>query len=143
MALSQLRVAIVLVVTVVNGGPRPVAGAAAASELRIENARYRIVLESRNGTPAALVVSRLDQPGASRRLTAAVRVLMAKTDPAYRAMSLAEEVTLTAGWAREAARGHETDLFAGVPGQERPAERTPESDVYAVAPARQHEATGV
>jgi hypothetical protein len=143
MVLSHLKLAIVLTVAAVSAGSVSVTRAAVEPELRIENARYRIVVERRHGTPAALVVSRLDQPGASRRLTPAVRVLVAKTDPGYRAVGLAEEVTLTAGWTREAAASHETDLFAGVPGQQRQSARSPESDLFAVAPAGQHEATGV
>ena len=81
MVLSHLRLAIVLTVAVVSAGPESVTRAAVEPELRIENERYRIVVERKQGTPAALVVSRLDQPGASRRLTPGVRVLVAKTIP--------------------------------------------------------------
>ena len=138
----DLGLSIGLVVTLASGGSVWGAGAAANTELRIENARYRIVVEQTQGRPAALIVSRLDQPGVSRRLTPAVRVLMTKTDPGYRAVSLAEEVVLTAGWKPRTPPGHETELFAGAPGQ-KPPPVTNESDLFAAAPARQHEATAV
>jgi len=147
MTRPRLGLAFGLFIAVVSGGSASVARAVAEAELRIENARYRIVVERSHGKPTALVVSRLDQPGASRRLTPAVRVLMAKTDPGYRAASLGEEVALTAGWKPAAPAGHETDLFAGTPSQRQPATATPtaspELDLFAVAPAGQHEAAGV
>jgi hypothetical protein len=137
-----LTLGVLIVLVSVHRGSVSVAHAV-ADQLRIENARYRIVVERSGGRPTALIVSRLDQPGTSRRLTPAVRVLMTTTDPGYRAASLVEEVTLTAGWKRNAAVGHETALFAGTPGQQRQTTSSPEVDLFAVAPGKQLEAVSV
>ena len=138
---GRIGLAVGLAVALTSGGSVWGARATADAELRIENARYRIAVEQRRGAPVALVVSRLDQPGVSRRLTPDVRVLMTRTDPGYRAMSLGEEVVLTAGWKPATPPPHETELFAGVPGQ-KPAPVGNESDLFAVTSPRQHRATG-
>ncbi len=143
MALSRIRGVVGLVLALASGRTQAVTRATDDAALRIENARYRIAVEQRDGRPTALIVSRLDQPAASRRLVPAVSVLMTTGDPGYRAMSLDEEVVLTAGWKRATPLGHETELFAGVPGQKSNAAAAPESDLFAVAPPRQHEAIAV
>src|SRR5262245_8686333 len=115
MARVRLREIIGLALALASGGAGVATRTGDDPTLHIENAAYRIVVEQREGKPTALVVSRIDQPAASRRLVPAVSVLMTTSDPGYRAMSLDEEVVLTAGWKRATPIGHETELFAGVP----------------------------
>lgn len=142
MTRAPIGLAIGITVALASGGAARGERVPVEAELRIENGRYRIVVEQSQGRPEALVVSRLDQPGVSRRLTPAVRVLLTKTDPGYRAVSLGEEVVLTAGWKPQAPPPHETELFAGTPGSQ-PAPPVSESDLFAVAPGRQHLAASV
>jgi hypothetical protein len=142
MARAHVRLAVGLMAAVASSGFQSGGRAAVDAELRIENARYRVVVEQSQGGPA-LVVSRLDQPKALRRLAPSVRVLMTRQDPGYRAVSLDEEVVLTAGWKRDTRPAHETELFATGPGQPRPAPVPNETDVFAAAPSRQHMARAV